>query len=422
MADNLLKRLFNAATNKSHTYTMYGGKQTVLKLLSGYMGVNYEKKKNFVEAYGSNPLVFMIIKRISATSASINRKAYDVRGEEITNSQILDLLNNPNPDQTGIEFDEQIKEYLSTTGNAFILYIGGVGGIGSELQILPSDRMEIECNSKTGQILKYRYTKVTGAIVEYEPEDILHIKESNIVNTYEIEEYKFGLSRLQAAWVVVKSSGEKFNAEASIFKNRGIAGILTNGSDVPMLSDEKKELNNEFKRHTGGSDKYNSIHVTNANLKYIQTGMSPTDLKLLEGIISSLRILCSIYGMPSILFNDNEKSTFNNYEQAVKTAYIDAYIPICNKVNNSLSNFLSEKLGVQEFIKVDLTSIEVLKSSTNEIAQALSGLDTKVQERIIENMTQNELRSIIPVLGDLAEGAEVVGSSQNNNSNEGEQA
>ena len=135
--------------------------------------------------------------------------------------------------------------------------------------------------------------------------------------------------------------------------------------------------------------------------------MSPSDLKLLEGIVSSLRIICSVYGMPSVLFNDNERSTFNNFEQAVKIAFNDVYIPLGNKVDREISRFLNNKLNTNEFIKIDLTSIDVIKGSTNEVLQALNSMGERLGTIAIQSMTDDEVRDVIG-LGALTEGQETI--------------
>ena len=148
-------------------------------------------------------------------------------------------------------------------------------------------------------------------------------------------------------------------------------------------------------------------------------GMSPTDLKLVEGLINSLRTLCAIYSMPSVLFNDTEKSTFNNYEMAVKTAYIDVYIPLGNKIDQKLSAWLSKKLGVKETIRIDLTSIEVIKASTNEVLQALNSMPDRLSVIAIQSLTDDEIREMITI-GELSDGQVTIGqASQTSATNEG---
>jgi len=99
--------------------------------------------------------------------------------------------------------------------------------------------------------------------------------------------------------------------------------------------------------------------------------------------------------MPSVLFNDNETSTYNNVETAKRTAYLDVYIPLANKVDKELSKWLSDLLGVEEKVVVDLTSIEEIKASTNELAMALHSVPVNVLPRVIENLTQDEIRSVV---------------------------
>jgi HK97 family phage portal protein len=351
----------------------------------------------------------MVVSKISFSSASIKRIAVDSNGDEMESgkSVLLELLENPNNQQGSIEFYDEINEYLSLTGNAFVRYVSGIGGIGVELKILAADRVDIITNG-LGMIVKYRFTDFDGRVFDFDGDEVLHIKTSNVVDQ-DRNDRLFGLSPLDSMKPVIEASNEKFSAEASIFKNRGMIGFVSNDTDVPMLEDERLEAQNSFDRGAGGSSKFNSIFVTNTRLRFVQTGMSPTDLKLLDGIVSSLRLICARYSMPSILFNDTEKSTYNNFEQAIKVSYNDVYIPLANKVDRSLSPWLSKKLGVEETIKADLTSIEVIKSSTNEVAQALNSLDTKIVERIMENMTQDEVRAL-GNLGVLPIGTEVLGA------------
>jgi hypothetical protein len=114
--------------------------------------------------------------------------------------------------------------------------------------------------------------------------------------------------------------------------------------------------------------------------------------------------------MPSVLFNDNERSTFNNFEQAVKIAYNDVYIPLANKVDRELSMFLNRQLNTNEFVVVDLTSIEVIKASTNETLQVLNSMPDRLSVIAIQSMTDDEVRDIIG-LQDLTDDQQTIAQS-----------
>jgi len=404
MADNIIKRFFNSTVNKSYGVSLPSYSSISLETIGDFFSFSTGKTtiKKYTKSYGENPLLYMVVKKIAFTSGSINRIAVNEQGDEITSSKVLDLINKPNSEQGRIEFLEQVNEYLCTTGNCFIHYVKGIG-MGEELIILKAQNVVINCDS-LGMVVSYTYSYPSNGgtkEIKYDTEDILHLKTSNIVNVDELN-VKYGLSPLQAAWIVVQSSSEKFKAEASIFKNRGIIGILTNATDTPILPQERERLQGEFDQEMGGADKFNKVKISSSKLNYIQTGMSPSDLKLLEGIVSSLRIICSVYGMPSVLFNDNERSTFNNFEQAVKIAFNDVYIPLGNKVDRELSRFLNNKLNTNEFIRIDLTSIDAIKGSTNEVLQALNSMGERLGTIAIQSMTDDEVRDIIglPVLTD----------------------
>ena len=83
---------------------------------------------------------------------------------------------------------------------------------------------------------------------------------------------------------------------------------------------------------------------------------------------------------------------------------MDVFIPLAQKVDAKLSEWLSDKKDVDETIVVDLTSIEEVRASTNELAQALGNLSPLLANRILESMTIDEIRDIIE-LEELPEGA-----------------
>tara|TARA_R110000803_G_scaffold10634_2_gene32342 strand:- start:260 stop:1534 length:1275 start_codon:yes stop_codon:yes gene_type:complete len=354
-------------------------------------GSNTNQSK-YLKAYGENPLVYMVVNKIANTTASIDLINVDAEGQKLSEAgAVLELLKNPNAKQTEIEFLVDCYVNLLTTGNCYQWNVKGIGA-GDELVVIPSNQIELGV-SKAGFLLAYKYTNSKGKEFSIPLEEINHIKTNNSVNIQDTEIH-LGMSPLQALWVVVQSSSEKFKAEASIFKNRGIVGILTNRSETPMLKKDRDRLQNEFNDEVAGADKFNRIKISNTDLKYIQTGMSPTDLKLLDGIVSSLRLLCAAYGMPSVLFNDNASSTYNNVSEARKTAAIDVYIPLAKKVLKSTTKFLNERLGSDDIVTIDITSIEELKASTNKVLQAINGMPSNVAQQFVGAMTVDELRAL----------------------------
>jgi len=368
----------------------------------------------YAGAYSNHPLVYMIIHKIALQSSTLGLIAEDENGEAIEKSQLLSFLDNM-PNMTRSQFYEESCEEICATGNWFVRKVKGIGA-GQTLEVWKSAGVTPQMNGKI--VTSYDYTS-NGTIVKNVPADeVLHVKFSNSLVTE--NGFEWGLSPLQAGWIIVQSSKEKFTAEASIFKNRGIIGILTNKSDAPMLPKERERLQKEFDNEVGGADRFNKLKISTTDLSYIQTGMSPSDLKMLEGIVSSLRLLSALYGMPSVLFNDLESSTRDNVTQANKTAYQDVYVPLMTKMNEDLSKFLNKDVKTNETIIVDIASIEALRSSTKPVANALNNLPPKAAERVMETLTENEARDLV-FLPSTEDGDEKLGKANpaKDESNEG---
>jgi HK97 family phage portal protein len=359
--------------NKSQTIRLTSHDTSRFKLFNGLFSFSFANDgkafNKYIEAFRSNPLVFTIITNISRNESSLPRIYVDANGNEVTNSKMQEVLQSPNANQFEIDFRQELDETLLSTGNAFIRSIGIVGNNVAELTVLPTDKVDIVINS-INEVIYYVYNQNDKAKVRIELEDMLHIKTTNIVHTND-EAAFYGFSPLEAAFNLVVSSNEIFEAEAAIFKNKGIVGLLTNETEVPILNKERQRLQTEFNEEIGGADRFNQVHITSSKLKYIQMGMSPTDLKLLEGIINKLRLLCSVYGLNSVLFNDQANSKFDNMAEASRMAMINSYLPLGKKIDRSLSRFLNQKLGTQEFIKIDEKKIDVLKVINTDLSEQI---------------------------------------------------
>jgi HK97 family phage portal protein len=266
------------------------------------------------------------------------------------------------------------------TGNAFVHITKGVG-MGYEMKCLRSKDVEIAVTGRN-ELHHYRYCD-NGMEYRFDLEEILHIKLENLLDGDDEQKY-YGISPLQAAWSTVVSSNEIFKAEASIFKNRGVVGLISNDSERPALPSDLEKLQESFQGRAGGAENFNKVLVTNQNVRYIQMGMSPQDLQLIANQREKLRILCSVFGLDSKLFGDGENSTYNNVNEAQKAAYLQVYIPVRQKINYELSNFLNPILRTDYYIEISRNQIEVLAEEKT--------IDQLIVEKInIDEITIDEL-------------------------------
>ena len=166
-------------------------------------------------------------------------------------------------------------------------------------------------------------------------------------------------------------------------KNQGVRGILTNRTDRPMSAEDKKEASNIANKKLSGISNINKIFTTNANLDFVQMGMSTADLKILELGILSLRQLCSAYGVSSVLYNDPANSKFANVHEAEKALILKAAIPnLEDKILWTLNKSFMPMLTDEDVkLKVNKSKIEVLQpdqaleaKKNNSVSKALLDL------------------------------------------------
>jgi HK97 family phage portal protein len=401
---NIFKR-FIGGNNEVVKHTPTNREWTQIENFKDYFnwGGSNGSTTKFLKSFGSNPIVYTVISKIAETTAGMPTTTE----EESDNSVLLELTNNPNPNQSSTEFKEEFLQSYLATGNTLMLFEDNADfmdlGIKPSIKVLRFDKANARV---TGNVfIGWDYTDEHGKRFFYPKENVLHFKSPNIV---ECKNYSNGLSPLQAGWIVVQSSDEKFQASASIFKNRGASGILTNKSDIPLLDDERERFQKSLDDNISGADKFNKVHVSTTDLDYISLGMSPTDLKLLEGIVADIRIISNIYHLPSILVGDSENSTYNNYATAVEVGYEDVYLPLDRKYNEKISSFLSEKLSIDEKLVTDLKLVTGAKATTDETVQTLNDINPIIANVLINDMTANERREMInkPPL----EGGDVISS------------
>ena len=90
----------------------------------------------YLKAFSSNPLVFMVINRIASVTASMPISVKDSNGNELSKSIVLDMLNNPNQEQSSTEFREEVAISYETTGNAYVLIEGSEYSKNDSLTVL----------------------------------------------------------------------------------------------------------------------------------------------------------------------------------------------------------------------------------------------------------------------------------------------
>lgn len=356
-----------------------------------------EPESHINDGYGCNSDVYSIISRIAETGSSIPLKlVIDNQGEieDVTEGELFERLKMPNPEQTQKEFLEEAFTYLLASGNVFTFAEEPIGMPTSKsLRILPTQFITPRVHTFVPFPITTAYQfNGFGKEKIIPAEEIRQVKYIN-PTTLGIES-GYGLSPLQAGWITLTGSSGLKEADAAIVKNQGTSGIVSSGSNTPMSPEDAQKMQGRWDQHNSGPETRGKVLFTTAALSYIQMGMSPADLKLIESGVFKLRDLCNIFSCDSSLFNDPANKTFNNRKEALKDFYINAVLPDLGRIVNSIYNqwyLIPWRIrdGKNYQLQLDTSGIEVLHEDKFMLSQKV------IQEIAMGVISRNEGRVIL---------------------------
>jgi len=187
-----------------------------------------------------------------------------------------------------------------------------------------------------------------------------------------------------------------------------------------MMEDDRKIQQGLLDKMLGGAKNFNRILAGKSKAKFLQIGMSSSDLKILETGIENLRTLCNVYGAPSELFNDPANKTFANQKTALKAFYENAVLPVdrrlLSKYNREIVTEWSEQDGKNYQVVQDLEHIgalqededkkaakaeKVINSIMKVVAEVKNGLSPDAAAEILahsHDMTKEEAANFVILL------------------------
>lgn len=293
--------------------------------------------------------------------------------DKVENTEIDKLLTNPNLYQSTENLYEALDGYLLLTGNAYIFGLTtGLSSSGkkpSELHALISPAVAIKAGESWREpVSAYRLTYLTGDDIP--AEEVGHIKYWNPISTYnKQEDILYGLSPLKACRTLLGKYREADIAQGSMFKNMGVNGILS--GDGTFNEEQALSLRDKWKKLYGGSAKAGDIAITSANVKWNQIGLSPVDLKIIEGKEEILNELCNIYHVPIGMFT-KVNSTENNMVESRKMFITDAVIPLCERRKSIINRWLVPKFGEKLVVEYDYTVFSEMNEDLEKLVSSAS--------------------------------------------------
>ena len=161
----ILDNLRNAFTAQKTEKTKDKKEAPVIYYSSLGTDVTYKINYNQLaeEGYQQNAIVYRCVNEIANSASRVTLNLF--RGDqELDNHPLLDLLYNPSPVISQVEFFQALYAYLLISGNSYILSVGGDRTPPTELYNLRPDRLKIKVG-KRAMPTSYDYV-IGGQTVE----------------------------------------------------------------------------------------------------------------------------------------------------------------------------------------------------------------------------------------------------------------
>lgn len=398
---SLLDRIRNLITTKNDQATNIDYNKAIFNYLGNNIIWNAENDQTYIDkGYRQNATIYSLVNIIINACSTIPFQIFEIKSEsefkrykaltsaltpeamlkaqimrkhtmvELEHTNIHELLERPNPMQSYGSFIQELIAFGKLTGNRYIYGIAPETGLKQykELYVLPSQLVEIHSGGIMQPVKEYSLQYNGSHKI---PADVIcHIKDFN--PNYNLSgSHLYGQSPLKAGLRSLQTNNEATETGVKYLQNQTARGVLM--SDEGDINEvQAQQLKDRFKQQYRGSNNAGDIVITPKKLSWINFGLNASDLSLIEQYNASIKDLCNIYNVPSVLLNNTESSTYNNVKEAKKSLYQNAILPEMLKIRDELNRWLMPQFGEKLKLDFDFTAIPELQEETEKIVNQMS--------------------------------------------------
>ncbi|VAV95989.1 Gene Transfer Agent portal protein [hydrothermal vent metagenome] len=343
---------------------------------------NYEAfaKQGFAE----NAIGYRCVKMIAEAAASVNLHVVE-DGEALATHPLQELLQKPNPAESGRNLLESFYSFLQISGNAY-LEAATLGHEVRELHVLRPDRMKV-IPGQSGWPEAYEYS-VNGSAVRFDQSKepvapILHVKMFNPLDDH------YGMSPFEAAakGIDIHNAAGAWN-KALLDNAARPSGALVydnKGGDANLTEEQFDRLKKELETTFQGASNAGRPMVLEGGLDWKPLSHSPKDMEHIEAKHVAAREIALAFGVPPMLLGIPGDNTFANYAEANKTFWRQTVLPLVDKTSQSLNNWLSPAFGQNLSLGYNQENISALSKEREALWKTVNAA---------EFLTDNEKRRI----------------------------
>jgi HK97 family phage portal protein len=279
-------------------------------------------------------------------------------GKRIEKHALLDKLDRPNNEWSGVFLRKSIIGHYLLTGNSF-QYINRIAKSGppDEIWTLPPDKVE-PIPEQTRGITGYNYTEWAAEKNPIPPELIGHLR------TWNPEDPFFGMSPVQVAAIIIDQQTDARKWNLSLLQNFGkLPGAWV--TDALLSPNDRSKLEARVNEKFAGFRNAGKMPVLDGALKWQPSAVNPSELDWIESLKFNGGSIANIYNMPPPLIGDTSATTYDNMEQAEVISYTEFIFPTLDDLyslwNMWLVPMYPDLANSGAYLYYDKESIEVIQ-------------------------------------------------------------
>lgn len=336
------------------------------------------------QAYRVMDDVYSVVNLISNTAASIPMYAYNLKGEDLPETDNLVKF------LEGLSFYEKKVMYtwVFLRGECFI-YKDSTLGVNAKttLHFLNPAFMTIAISDTFPEtIAAYRYCDPQRGIDQiFEPEEIVFLKYFN-----PSEDYVYSWRGLSPISVLVRRltrlSANMDNSVAQM-QNGGMKGVMYfkdlqhTVASKPVIDGVKDNI----ARFIKNPDNTGAPFITPGEPGWINMGLSLADLQAADLANIDFKKICNAYSVSDRLLNNDATGSEVSDDNARKGLYTNAIMPTATMVQDAFNRHIVPDFGSGKKVKYDYTDVQELQENMKEKADAFAALPVVRPNDVLES-------------------------------------
>lgn len=319
------------------------------------------------EGYKKNLVVFRSVNMIADACAEIpfllfkKTRGAKTMPEEILNHEILNLLEKPNPSQSGSDFIKWIISHYLIQGNTYVRGIAPTGKPPRELWVLRPDQMSVIPGAYG---LPRGYVQTINRDKKFYPSDPVNGK-SEIMHwrTFSPNDDWLGMSAVEAASFSIdqQNTSNKWNLGLLNNSARPSGAFVVQSEGGSRLTPEQRgDLKSQITEQYSGAANTGKPILLEGGLTYQEMGLSPKDMEFLNNKNVTARDIALIFGVPPQLLGIPGDNTYSNYQEARLAFYQDTVLPMRKNLRRNLNAWLVKSFDESLYLEDDKDSIDAL--------------------------------------------------------------